>query len=131
MKRGTMLTIYGETDGSSTTGNFTLKNEWFASDQTYIRIDKNLVAKVWAIEVSGNPVDVKIEFTHDVTVGSPTWQTLKVVSLPSSGEISLDKRKPIITITGKTGNEAIRFSWSQSTAAKSYLTVVIEFTEVQ
>lgn len=129
-KRGTLLTIYGVTDGTSTSGDLTLKSEWFASDVTYLRIDKDIVAKIWAIEISGAPADISIQFTHDVTAGTPTWQTLKTLSLSSAGELSEDRRKPLIAVTGRTGKEAIKLSWSQSTAGVTHVTILLELMEL-
>jgi len=129
-KRGTLLTIYGVTDGSNTSGTFTLKCEWFASDVTYLRIDKDIVGKIWAIEIAGASADISIQFTQDVTATTPTWQTLKTLSLASAGELSEDRRKPIIAVTGRTGKEAIRFTWSQSTAGVTHVTMLVELVEV-
>jgi len=131
VKRGTMLTLYGETDGSSTTGTFTLNNEWFESGVSYIRVDKNIVAKIWSIEVSGAAVTVDIEITQDVTVDTPTWTKVKSVHLASEGQIFDEKRKPLIVIVGRTGKEAFRLTWSQATAGLSKVSLVVEFVEVE
>lgn len=129
--KGTLLTLFAETDGTSTTGTFSLSNEWFESAVDFIRIDRGIVVKVWGIEVSGAAVDVAIEYTHDVTVATPTYTALKVVRLASEGELAHDKRRPLIAVKGKTGKEAVRFTWSQATAAKSYIAITVEFTEPQ
>jgi len=125
--RGTLITVHGETDGSSTTGDFDLYCEWFESAVDYIRVDKGIVAKIWSIEVSKKPVTVIVKFTHDVTATTPTWVELKHVHLAAEGNLDEDKRKPILTVTGKNGTEAIRLSWEQDTAAESHVTALIEF----
>lgn len=131
MAKGTLLTVHGKTDGSSTTGDFDLNCEWFESAVDYIRLDKGIVAKIWSIEASMNPVTVVVKYTHDVTQSTPTWVELKRVHLASEGDISHDKRKPLLVISGKSGKEAVRFSWVQTTAAESHITVTIEFTQIE
>lgn len=125
-----VITFYGETDGSSTTGTFTLYSEAISGSVTTIRLDKGLKAKIWAKEISGAPVTVKILFTDDATVATPTWTTIDVETLASTGQLNLEKRKPRI-IQFRTGKEAIRFDWSQSTAGKSYITIEIEIEEMK
>ena len=129
VKRGTLIAVHGKTDGSSTTGDFSLESEWFESAVDYIRIDRGIVAKLWGIELSGNPVTVVVKYTHDVTVDTPTWKELKRIHLASEGEVAHDKRRPLIVITGRTGKEALRLSWVQTTAAESHITAQIEFVE--
>jgi len=48
--------------------------------------------------------------------------------LASEGELILEKRRPVV-VRGTNGKEAIRLSWSQTTAAKTYIAVEIEFTD--
>ena len=131
IRRGTMLTLYGETDETNTSGTFTLKNEWFASDVTFIRVDRGIVAKLWGFEVGGGAVTVKIEITEDITAESPTWTTIKTIDLTSAGQIAEDWKKPFIIVTGKSGKEAFRVTWEQSTAALSRVSLIVEFAEVE
>ena len=130
-KKGTLINVYGKTDGTSTSGDFSLECDLFENPVSYIRIDKGIVAKLWSIEISGAPVDVIVYYTLDVTATTITWTEVKRLSLSSSGELTEDKRRPIKIIEGRTGKEAIKFSWSQTTAAESYMAASIEFTEVE
>jgi len=123
-----LFTIRGETDGSNTSGVFKLASELFRESVDYIRLEKGIKAKIWCKRIAGAPVTVNLEFTHDVTVSTPSWSVLDTQYLASSGELILEKRRPII-IHGKTGKEAIRITWSQSTAAKSYIEYEIELTD--
>ena len=127
--KGTLISVHGKTDGSNTTGTFSLECEWFENAVAYIKLDRGIVAKLWSIEASMNPVTVIVEFTHDVTVDTPTWTEVKRIHLASEGEVAHDKRRPILVVTGRSGKEAIRFRWSQSTAAESHITAILEFTE--
>lgn len=129
--RPDLITVNGETDGTSTTGVFTLRSEAFTNTPNYIRIDKHIKAKIWARRVCGKPVIVKIEYTRDYTDwSSPT--VLDVIVLSSEGEIDLEKRKPLIVV-GRTGREAIRFTWDQTawSAGKSYISFDIEFEPLE
>lgn len=127
--KGTLITVGGTTDGASTTGTFPLNSAFFESPVSFIRIDKGVTVKLWSLEVSRSPVTVALRYTHDVTAPSPTWLSLKAVTLASEGVVSIDKRRPIRVITGLTGKEAIQFTWAQTTAALSEITAVLEFVE--
>ena len=118
-----MIPIYGETDGSSTTGTFDLDSEWFENAVSSIKIDKGLSAKLWIFEIAGKAVDVIVQYSTD---GGLSWSTLKRISLPSDGSIDIDHRKPII-VTAKNDDTYIRLTWSQSTAGVSGVSGVIEF----
>ena len=129
-----LFTVYGKTDGSSTTGDFKLYSDLFYySDPTsptkdYIRIPKGLKAKIWCKRISGEAVEVIIKFTKDVTAASPTWAEIGRENLASAGEFTLEKRRPIV-VRSITGKEAIRFSWSQPSPGNSYFEAEIEFTD--
>jgi len=60
-----LITFKGETDGASTTGDFTLKSDIIYGSISYIRIPAGMKAKIWAKRISGNPVTLKIYYTHD------------------------------------------------------------------
>jgi len=124
-----MITVYGETDGVNTTGVFTLTSQAFTNSVQYIRLDQGLKAKIWGKRIAGSPVTVHIQMTDDVTASTPAWRTIDTEYLSVEGNIDLEKRHPII-VEFKTGKEAIRFTWEQSTAAKSYVAFDIEVEEV-
>ena len=123
-----LMTLYGATDGSSTTGQFSLNGDLLYSAVSYVRIPKGMKAKIWCKRISGAAVDVIIEYTYDCTVASPTWVAVSRESLTSAGEIILEKRRPVV-LRGFTGKEAFRISWSQSTAASSYVEIEVELSE--
>lgn len=127
----TLFSIFGETDGSSTTGIFTLRSEIFYDTVDYIRLDKGLKLKIWGIRITGDAVRVILNKTEDVTAATPDWTAIGDViigELPSKGSIDIELRRPIL-IHYKTGNEAIRFRWEQSTAAKSSIEIKVEVTD--
>jgi len=124
-----ILTIYGETDGTKTTGDFSLNSEWFEAAVSYIRIEKGLPIKVWCKRISGEACKVIVRYTHDITAVTPTWVDLGHFYLSSAGEEIFDKLKPI-KFQARTGKEAIKFSWDQTAplaAAKTYIGFEIEF----
>ena len=120
-----VLTIYLETDGTNATGTFVLKSPDFANTPNYLQLDKGLKAKIWAKEVSGAPLKLYMDYTDDVTVTTPAWITIDSEELSSEGIYAIEKRRPRI-IRFRTGKEAIRFRWEQTTAAKSYVVLEIE-----
>jgi len=124
-----LLTLFGKTDGSSTTGTCKLSSELFQSPVDYLRIPKGLKLKLWCKRIAGNgETDFIIEFTKDVTVSSPTWTELSREKLASKGELILEKRRPVI-VRGITGREAVRISWSQPSAVNSFIEVEVEVSD--
>jgi len=128
VKRGELFIVYGETDGSSTSGTVSLNSDIFYSSVQYIRIPKGCKAKIWFQKVAGEGETLfKIEYTYDVTEDTPTWSTLAVEKLASKGELAIDKRKPII-LRGFSGTEAFRVTWEQpsGSATKAYVELGVE-----
>ena len=128
-----LLTLKGETDGTSTTGDFPLYSDLIYHDTAYtpptkVIIPKGLKAKVWFKEVSGAAVDVILSWSKDATASSPVWEPLERASLSSPGELTLEKRRPHV-IRSITGKEGFKVSWSQATAGKSYVTIGLEITD--
>jgi hypothetical protein len=122
MKVTEIITLYGATDGSSTTGTFTLFSDAFDGGITAIKLDKGLKAKIWAKEISGEPVKIYIDVSYD---GGSSWITLDTEELVSAGQLNLEKRRPRI-ILFRTGNEQIRVRWEQDTAGLSYVVLDLE-----
>lgn len=119
-----IITILAGTDGKSTSGQMTITSDAFTNAVQYIRLDKHVKYKIWARRVSGSPATIKIEYAKDYS----DWTSplvLDVIHLASEGELDLEKRKPII-IVGRTGKEAIRFTWEQVNAGLTYLSAEIE-----
>jgi hypothetical protein len=123
-----IITVYGKTDGSSTTGDFSLNGDLLYSAVTTIRIPAGVKVKIWAKRISGKAVTVIVNYAPDITVASPSWKSVDSEYLVSDGEISLEKRRPIV-LRGLTGKEGFKLSWSQSTAGVSYVSFDIEFTD--
>lgn len=124
-----LLTFRGETDGSSTSGTFKLYSDLLYEPVDYIRIPKGMKAKVWCKRISGEEATtIHVEFANDVTAGTPTWSKVSTEYLASPGEVTLEKRRPVV-LHGKTGKEAIRVTWSQATAGKAYVEIEVELTD--
>ena len=67
---GELITFYGSTDGSSTTGTVSLDSNILYSSVDYIRIPKGVKLKIWGIRAYAvENTNFNIEFTSDVTVG--------------------------------------------------------------
>jgi hypothetical protein len=124
-----LFPLSGETDGAATTGVVSLNSHFTVSSASNVRIPRGLKLKIWSIRISGKPVTFKIEFTQDIEAATPTFITVETFVLISEGELMIDKQKKPLVFEGKTGKEAIRISWSQATAAKSFITTDNEFCE--
>jgi len=122
-----LIDLNGETDGSSTSGTFSLQSEWFENTVDYIKIDKGLAAKLWIMEISGAATDVIVQQSFD---GGSSWSNVKRYNLTSDGHLELDNRRPII-MTGMQDDIQFRLQWSQDTAAKSYVNATVEFDEAR
>jgi len=123
---GELLIITGETDGSATSGEVPLDSDLFHSKVKYFRIPRGCKAKIWFKKASGEGETLfTLEYTHDVTAEPPAWKPIEHMKLASKGELSLDKRRPVI-VRSITGKEAIHITWSQPTAAKAYVELGVE-----
>jgi len=117
---GDLINVWGETDGSNTSG------------PTEIAIPKGFKAKIWALEIAGEACDVSIEISKDA---GDTWKKVKTFKLASTGELTIEKKsRPLVVISetpyvaGTTGT-LLKFTWSQATAAKTYLNALIEIVK--
>ena len=138
MARSELIHFYGETDGTSNTGTFTLNSPRLASGIDAVHFDKGLKARIWVREVSGAPVTVFIEYSPDYVIKvaqgqTPTWVKIYAVELPSRGHLSLDPRKPV-EITDEAGVAAFRVTWDHTSAGvpgKSYVSIDVEVVEME
>jgi len=128
---GDLINIWGETDGSNTSGTFTLHSDAFTNTPTEIVIPKGFKAKIWAVELAGEACDVNIEVSKD---GGNSWKSAKTFRLGESGELSIEKRsRPLVAISeapyiANTSGTLLRFTWSQGAAAKTYFNALIEIS---
>jgi len=121
-----LLVIRGATDGSNTTGTVSLDSDLFYSTVNYFRIPKGMSAKIWWKKVSGEAETLfTIQYTYDVTASPPTWKDMEQEKLAAKGEISIEKRRPLI-LRAFTGKEAFRITWTQPTAALAYVELGVE-----
>lgn len=130
-----ILTLKGESDGTSTSGDFPLNSDLIYHDSgiyaapTKVLIPFGLKAKIWAKRLSGEGETLfQIYHSKDVTAASPTWELLDAEKLASKGEVSVEKRRPLV-IRNLKGTEGFKVSWSQSAAAKAYVELEVEFTD--
>jgi len=121
-----LVSFYGETDGVATTGTIPLDSDVLHESVDYIRPDKGTRAKIWAKLLSGEPCTIFLEQTEDITASPPVWKRIGAFYLVSAGELLEEFRRPI-TLLSRDGKQAFRFTWSQVTAAKSYIEIRIEF----
>jgi len=120
----TLLTLFGYV---TDTGVYTLDNDLFYSTVDRIRIPKGAKVKIWCKRISGEAADVKIEYTYDVTASTPVWKAVGFERLASSGELILEKRRPIV-LKGSSGKEAFRFNRVYGTG-DSYIEVEVEISD--
>jgi len=123
-----LLTLRGATDNTNTTGVFSLTSDLIYGSVQYIQIPKGMKAKIWCKRISGAAVEVIIEYTHNILETPPTFTEVDREVLTSTGEISLEKRRPIV-LRGITGLEGFRVSWNQSTPGLSYVELEVELTD--
>jgi len=121
-----LMILRGETDGASTTGVVSLDSDLFYSAVSYFRIPRGLAAKVWFKKVSGEGETLfTLQYTYDVTVPSPVWKSIQQEKLSGKGEISIEKRRPVV-LRSFNGTEAFRVTWTQPTASKAYIEIGVE-----
>ena len=131
-----LFTLKGESDGTATSGDFPLYSDILYHDTTppwtpptKVIIPFGLKAKVWAKRFAAEAESAfEIYWSKDATVASPTWELLDWQKLAAKGELTLEKRRPIV-IRSLTGKEGFKISWSMPTAAKAYVELEVEFTD--
>ncbi|RLC35954.1 hypothetical protein DRH29_05495 [candidate division Kazan bacterium] len=122
-----LFTVTCATDGSNTTGTTTMTSDIIYGSVNYIRIPKGMKAKIWCKRISGDvATKFTIQYSHDVGFTSP--KTVSVERITSEGEITLEKRRPII-LRGLTGNEAFRVTWEQASAGNAFMELEVELSE--
>lgn len=121
---GELIVLRGETTGTDTSGVVKLDSDILYTPVEYVRIPKGLKCKVWFKKISGEGETLfTLQYTEDVT--KPTWRDIQQEKLASKGEVSLEKRKPLI-LRGFTGKEALRVTYTQPVAVKAYVELGIE-----
>jgi len=90
---GEILTLRGSVTG---TGIYSLDGDLLYSSVDNVRLPRGAKCKVWTKRIAGQEAQMDIEFTHDITVDSPSWKKVDSEYLASAGELDLEKRKPLI-----------------------------------
>jgi hypothetical protein len=86
-------------------------------------------AKIWAKRLAAEAETLfQIYWSKNAAAASPTWELLDSQKLASKGELSVEKRRPIV-IRSLAGTEGFKVSWSQPTAAKAYVELEVEITD--
>lgn len=130
-----LFTVYGETDGVAVTDDLPLYADiidYTIAAPEYLRIPRGMKLKIWAIRVNGNLGDtaVTVNYTHDVTAGIPVYIAINTDILDNAvdSRFSDDYRKPII-LRGFTGDEAVKFTWTQPAAVVANAEIDIEYCD--
>jgi len=129
-----LLTIIASTDGQNTSGQCKLYSSLFAVPADFIVVPLGMKLRIWQKRMTGAvDTEFKIEYTNDITPQfsgqEATWTTISVDKyLSSQGEVNIGLSKPI-EVFGRTGREAIRVTWSQSTAGFATLELEVEITD--
>ena len=120
------ITIQGETDGTSTTGDFPLISEWWqTTTATHLQIEKGCKYIIEGMNISGAAVKVTAMLSVN---GGTSYFTIADFSLPSAGNLYIDKINIGEISAHENDKVLLKFSWSQTTAAKSYICVTFNVT---
>jgi len=121
-----LFTVYGSGSG---TGAMDLQSDIFHGTVNSIRIPKGMKLKVWARRAIADAAGtIEIQFTHDVTAGTPTWVTISKVVFTAAGEQDLTLSKRPIKVMGYSGKEAVRAYVSSGTGNYS-IELDVEITD--
>jgi len=130
-----ILTLKGESDGTSASGDFPLYSDLIYHDSapytppTKVVIPYGLKAKIWAKRLAAEAETLfQIFWSKNASASAPTWELLDSQKLASKGELTLEKRRPIV-VRSLAGTEGFKVSWSQPTAAKAYVELEVEITD--
>ncbi|MEM4975863.1 MAG: hypothetical protein QXT64_00890 [Desulfurococcaceae archaeon] len=123
---GELLILRGETTGTGTSGVVSLDSDILYTTANYVMIPKGLKCRVWFKKVSGEGETLfTLQYTDDATAPSPAWRDIEQEKLASKGEVSIEKRRPLV-LRGFTGREAFRVTYTQPVASKAYVELGVE-----
>ncbi|MEM0261751.1 MAG: hypothetical protein QXN17_03755 [Nitrososphaerota archaeon] len=126
---GELLVLRGETTGTDTSGVINLDSDILYTTVNYVMIPKGIKCRIWFKKISGEGETLfTLQYTSDVTTPQPIWRDIQQEKLSSKGEISIEKRRPLV-LRGLTGKEAFRITYTQPTATKAYIELGVEMGE--
>jgi len=102
-----MTELFSVTGTITGTGVISLRSDLYRDTVTELRIPQGLKIKVWCKRIAGEAAIVEVQYTRDVTASPPTWVTQMRENLATAGELTLEKRRPVVC-RGFTGKEAVR-----------------------
>ena len=129
-----LFTIRGETDGVSTSGDCPLRSDLIYESTahpapTRVVLPKGMKAKVWAKRITGDGATTfTILYSRDALGLTKPWTAVSEEVLAAAGEISLEKRRPIV-MRSIAGTEGFKVSWSQRTPARAAIELEVEITD--
>jgi len=121
-----LFTVIGSASptGPGQSGDLSLASPDVHGPFSSVRLPKGIKAKVWAKRLSGTVgFTLLVQFSPDATAPSPSWTTIDAERLAAAGSLSLEKRRPIVAHF-KTGNEALKLSYADTTGAGTIYAVV-------
>lgn len=128
-----ILNLFGKTDGTNTTGNFSLESDVFDGETEALVIPKGYKLKIWNIEVDGEPCTVAINVLTG-NPSSPTVSTIKTVTLASPGTVSKEYvARPLVidcaNVYAADNVVALQLAWTQVTAGESTVSLEAELVK--
>jgi hypothetical protein len=124
-----LLIVDAVTDGTNTSGAAALNSDIFQASPTngIFRLPTQTKARIFNYQASGKAAIFNLQFSNDVTAGSPTWTTVDSVDLAAEGIAFQDPgtSRPVI-LHSSTGKEGFRVSWTQSVAGVSHFSFNLE-----
>jgi hypothetical protein len=132
-----LFTLKGESDGTSESGDFPLYSDLLYHGSapfvppTKVVIPYGMKAKIWAKRLAAEgETAFQIYWSKNASAAAPTWELLDSQKLASKGELSVEKRRPIV-VRSLAGTEGFKASWAQPTdsAVKSYIELEVEITD--
>ena len=127
-----LLLVTGSTNGTSSTGTFTLNGDLIVTGVSKIVIPKGMTLKAWARSLSGNPGIVPITVNWQFANDGATFRTLFTDNLVSSEE-EFDQSfasRPR-AFRGSAGTEAVQVTWAGGNTGGTVSTVSLnlEFSQ--
>jgi hypothetical protein len=126
------MSLAAVTDGIATSGVLAMKGDLIYGSAASIRIPRGLALKIWSKHINGADVSVSTEFTRDIEADTVVWEKIAVDAFDADveGDRNIEKRRPLL-FRGLTGDEAVRFSYTQDPAGVSSVEINVEFGEIQ
>lgn len=123
-----ILRLTAATDGTGTADTFALTDpNYFYEGVTSFRLPLGCKAKLWGYTLSGAAFTATLSVSHDA--GATHTEAARWDLLAEGTLVHTHDGRPEVFLESRTGKESFKVDWSQATAAKGRIAMVVEISD--